>query len=85
MYGSSARLIGDDVKGTEMTGVEHLGQYVYEITKAKIEASRLTGQPLAITETKEDVKMDEDDEDDGGEYGNEEMAEPEPEELDEID
>ena len=72
------------MKGTEMTGVEHLGQYVYEMTKAKIEASRSTGQPLAITDSKEDVKMGED-EDDGGEYGDEEMAEPEPEELDEID
>lgn len=85
MYGSGTRLIGDEVKGTEMTGVEHLGQYVFEMTKAKVEASRSTGQPLAITESKEDLIMGEDDEDDGGEYGNGEKAEPEPEELDEID
>ena len=85
MYGSSTRLMEDEVKGTEMAGVEHLGQYVYEMTKAKIEASRATGQPLTIAESKEDVNMDEDEEDDGGEYGNGEVAEPEPEELDEID
>lgn len=30
------RLSDDDMEGTEMEGVEHLGQYVYEITQAKI-------------------------------------------------
>ncbi|EXJ79442.1 hypothetical protein A1O3_08944 [Capronia epimyces CBS 606.96] len=32
------RLLGDDVLGTEMEGVEHLGQYVYEMTQAKVKA-----------------------------------------------
>ena len=30
------RLLDDEVDGTEMQGVEHLGQYVYEMTQAKI-------------------------------------------------
>ena len=32
------RPVGGDVDATEMVGVEHLGQYVYEMTQAKIEA-----------------------------------------------
>ncbi|KAL9604198.1 MAG: hypothetical protein Q9179_001945, partial [Wetmoreana sp. 5 TL-2023] len=35
---STARLLEDEVEATEMAGVEHLGQYVYEMTKAKIES-----------------------------------------------
>ena len=34
----SERLLDDDVDGVEMDGVEHLGQYVYEMTQAKIKA-----------------------------------------------
>ena len=85
MYGSRSRKVADDVKGIEMTGVEHLGQYVYEMTKAKIEASKSAGQPLAISMPEEDVKMDEDKAEEGGEYGNGEAINPEFEELDEID
>lgn len=32
------RLLDDDVPATEMDGVEHLGQYVYEMTQAKVKA-----------------------------------------------
>jgi intron-binding protein aquarius len=32
------RLLDDEVEGVEMDGVEHLGQYVYEMTQAKIKA-----------------------------------------------
>ncbi|EXJ71166.1 uncharacterized protein A1O5_06160 [Cladophialophora psammophila CBS 110553] len=36
----SARLLEDEVENTsEMEGVEHLGQYVYEMTQAKVKAS----------------------------------------------
>ncbi|KAF2000105.1 hypothetical protein P154DRAFT_492683 [Amniculicola lignicola CBS 123094] len=41
MYGASARTVHQEVdEGNEavMEGVEHLGQYVYEMTKAKMEA-----------------------------------------------
>ena len=30
------RLLDDEAEGTEMEGVEHLGQYVYEMTQAKV-------------------------------------------------
>jgi intron-binding protein aquarius len=32
------RLLNDEVEGVEMEGVEHLGQYVYEMTQAKVKA-----------------------------------------------
>lgn len=32
----TSRELDDEVKATEMTGVEHLGQYVYEMTQVKI-------------------------------------------------
>lgn len=34
----TSRLLDDEVQGTPMEGVEHLGQYVYEITQAKLKA-----------------------------------------------
>ena len=83
MFGSSTRLVDDEVKGTDMAGVEHLGQYVYEMTKAKIEASKAAGQPL-ITQAPEDVHMEDDEIEEGGEYGVTETMKEEPEELDEI-
>ena len=33
----ASRLLTDEVEGTEMDGVEHLGQYVFEMTQAKLE------------------------------------------------
>lgn len=33
----ASRLLTDEVEGTEMEGVEHLGQYVFEMTQAKVE------------------------------------------------
>ena len=32
----TSRGLEEEVEGTEMTGVEHLGQYVYEMTQAKL-------------------------------------------------
>lgn len=34
----SARSLDDEVQGTPMESVEHLGQYVFEMTQAKIKA-----------------------------------------------
>lgn len=34
----TTRLVSDEVDATEMTGVEHLGQYVFDMTQAKLEA-----------------------------------------------
>ena len=40
------RKLDDEVQGTEMDGVEHLGQYVFEMTQAKIKA--LGGQVAVV-------------------------------------
>ena len=32
----TSRAVDEMVEATEMTGVEHLGQYVYEMTQAKV-------------------------------------------------
>lgn len=57
------RLLGDEVEGTEMAGVEHLGEYVFEMTKAKIESVKAGGNVLpAIEETPEMMKVDKEDE-----------------------
>jgi intron-binding protein aquarius len=81
MYGGVARLVGDKVESTEMTGVEHMGQYVYEMTKAKIEASSTQGQALAESRP---LNADIADAvgDSEGEYGKEEVEEQQPEALD---
>ena len=46
------RLLGDEpATGTPMEGVEHLGQYVYEMTQAKIKAvAAAANGPLTSTE-----------------------------------
>jgi len=49
------RKIDDEVDGTEMEGVEHLGQYVYEMTQAKVKA--LGGQVM-VTGDKEEAPQD---------------------------
>ncbi|KIX06734.1 uncharacterized protein Z518_04710 [Rhinocladiella mackenziei CBS 650.93] len=46
------RLLDDDVSGTEMEGVEHLGQYVFEMTQAKVKA--LGGQVNLAAEMEKD-------------------------------
>ena len=33
----ASRLLTEEAEGTEMEGVEHLGQYVFEMTQAKME------------------------------------------------
>ncbi len=71
------RLLGDEVEATEMAGVEHLGQYVFEITKAKIESLKAGGMPLpVIEETPEVMRVEEEDDGEGPvEDGVEEEAE----------
>lgn len=34
----TTRSLDDEIQGTPMEGVEHLGQYVYEMTQAKLKA-----------------------------------------------
>ncbi|KAK4893519.1 hypothetical protein LTR27_008202 [Elasticomyces elasticus] len=68
------RAVGDDIEGTEMEGVEHLGQYVYEMTQAKVKALKEGGgvlPPPAIAGRVEDEDEGEENEEeaDGGEVG----------------
>ena len=56
------RLLTDEVEGTEMEGVEHLGQYVFEMTQAKVEMLKrgenvLPPQEVGV-EVVEDEQMD---------------------------
>ncbi|KAL9037664.1 MAG: hypothetical protein Q9180_003593, partial [Flavoplaca navasiana] len=71
-----------EVEATEMAGVEHLGQYVFEMTKAMVESLKAGGKQLpAIEETPEMMRVDEDGEGEGTVEdevqtgGDEEMAE----------
>ncbi|KAL8912743.1 MAG: hypothetical protein Q9171_002282 [Xanthocarpia ochracea] len=60
------RLLGDEVEPTEMAGVEHLGQYVFVITKAKMDSLKAGGMPLpVIEETPEVMRVDEEDDGEG--------------------
>ncbi|KAL6231173.1 hypothetical protein BDW75DRAFT_50389 [Aspergillus navahoensis] len=61
----ATRTLDDDIEGTPMEGVEHLGQYVFEMTQAKIKA--LGGEGAIVDETMPD------EEGDLIEYGDEEM------------
>ena len=54
------RTIEDEVEKTEMQGVEHLGQYVYEMSNAKVEALKeggdVTEEGMAQTEAIEEER-----------------------------
>jgi intron-binding protein aquarius len=55
----------DDIKGTVMEGVEHLGQYVAEMTKAKVEALKKEKQGQMLPPpSRKTIADDEDEEDD---------------------
>lgn len=64
MYGQVNRLVNGNVVEGEaiMEGVEHLGKYVFEMTKAKVEALKLGGGVLRVmNETNGDVQMEDED------------------------
>ncbi|KAL4758466.1 RNA helicase aquarius [Aspergillus foveolatus] len=52
----ATRTLDNEVKGTPMEGVEHLGQYVFEMTQAKIKA--LGGEGAIVDETMPDEEGD---------------------------
>ena len=61
------RTLNDEVQSTEMTGVEHLGQYVYEITQAKVKS--MGGSVVREIEEVGNMEVDEvnvEEEDDDG-------------------
>lgn len=80
------RLLGDEVQGTKMVGVEHLGQYVFEMTSAKVEALRRGNGKLEGAEAMEEdggQMSGVEDEDRGAEDEEEEEGEEEEEEEEE--
>ena len=54
------RLLEDDVGSTEMTGVEHLGQYVFEMARAKVEALKRGEIVFGANEKGDEIDVDED-------------------------
>jgi intron-binding protein aquarius len=82
----TSRGVADEVESTEMEGVEHLGQYVYEMTQAKVEALKAGNGEISAPEVegalekefREDEEMDEieevDDEEDMEEGAEETVA-----------
>lgn len=52
----ATRTLDDDVQGSPMEGVEHLGQYVFEMTQAKIKA--MGEQDAVVDETMPDEEGD---------------------------
>ncbi|KAF2145168.1 uncharacterized protein K452DRAFT_244878 [Aplosporella prunicola CBS 121167] len=74
------RLLTDEPAATEMEGVEHLGQYVFEMTQAKVAALKSNGGVLPPVEEERDVDMDADDLDVDDQEVEEVLDEPDPEE-----
>jgi intron-binding protein aquarius len=62
----AARGVEDEVEATEMQGVEHLGQYVFEMTKAKVEDLKRGVQSLPAAEAEAQGRVEDDEEDEGG-------------------
>ena len=58
----TSRLSTEEVEGTEMDGVEHLGQYVFEMTQAKVEmlknGKNVFPPPEASVPDNEDKEME---------------------------
>lgn len=60
MFPAGRMLEDDEVKAVEMKGIEHLGQYVFEITRAKIESFKQGKEKPPVVEEVEKVDtMDE--------------------------
>lgn len=55
------RRLDDDVAATEMVGVEHLGQYVYEMTQAKVKMLKEGAGVLPPQEPEQLLDVDKDD------------------------
>ncbi|KAI4255636.1 MAG: hypothetical protein LQ352_002481 [Teloschistes flavicans] len=62
----AGRMLGDDeVKAVEMKGIEHLGQYVFEITRAKIEGLKQGSEKPPVVEEVEKIGTMDDEVDEG--------------------
>lgn len=78
------RAVDAEAEESEMVGVEHLGQYVYEITQAKVKALKEEGGQLPpVEETKVYVgEVGEEEDDDAGGVAVDGEAEADNEEVD---
>jgi intron-binding protein aquarius len=75
------RGVSDEVEGTVMEGVEHFGQYIFEMTKAKVEQMKKGGQMLPPPSKR--VKLVDDEEGEDEEEGaGLAMDDPEVEDVD---
>ena len=73
------RMLEDEVQSTEMAGVEHLGQYVFKMTKAKVQALREGASTLQIAPENEAGDGYDEDEDEGAVLDEDVPDEPEEE------
>ena len=68
----TSRLSTEEVEGSEMDGVEHLGQYVFEMTQAKVEMLKkgrtIFPPPEAAVPHYEDKEVDGDGSEDEAKY-----------------
>ena len=78
----TGRLLTQEVEGTEMEGVEHLGQYVFEMTQAKVEMLKKGRKLLPPQEAGVGLGEDEEMDREGGEIKLDQEADES--ELDEI-
>ena len=76
------RLLEDKAEGTELTGVEHLGQYVFEMTQAKVKMLKSGASILPPQEVS--LNIEEDGEMDTENLEAEADMEEDPEDLDQI-
>ncbi|KAF2843143.1 intron-binding protein aquarius [Patellaria atrata CBS 101060] len=73
----TTRSVGEEKLATDMAGVEHLGQYVYEMTQAKVKALREGGGVLPALEATVEVAMEDVDDGEGVLQDVEEVSEDE--------
>lgn len=67
----TTRLLSDDDPGTPMEGIEHLGQYVFEMTEAKIKAMDSDGVTAPVRPDSDDEMRAADEEEEADALGEE--------------
>ncbi|KAK4570240.1 hypothetical protein LTR86_002320 [Recurvomyces mirabilis] len=77
----ATRGVADEVQGTVMEGVEHLGKYVYEMTQAKVKALKEGGGSLPPAAIESAHRDDQDEEEEEEEEALEPMDEADQEEV----
>ncbi|OAX85596.1 hypothetical protein ACJ72_00010 [Emergomyces africanus] len=81
LFPTSRTLAEDDVTGTPMEGIEHLGQYVYEMTQAKVKALAEEGKELVAPMDADAVMATIGEEDEDEEEAGDEERDVQPESI----